>query len=92
MARNRLNCFKERFWLEGYDKALRKLVKGQEEVAHPIVEDEDKPEAISPLRMKVIIEELSYNLYYWKIKGDSLKIVDSLDQLRREQCRPNLFG
>jgi len=82
--RARLNNFKK-YYDEAYDQVLQLFKEKRVTIAHPTTEDdEEESEVVLPDRMRIIIGELYQQRANRKIRDVAQRLVDSLDQLRRD--------
>ncbi|ELR11915.1 uncharacterized protein ACA1_275040 [Acanthamoeba castellanii str. Neff] len=83
--------FATKFYADDYDNVLQKLAKDRVNIAHPTTEDDDS-DGVPPERMQEIIHEVYNQKANRSLRVTAVRLVDSLDSLRRALGKSDLLG
>lgn len=84
--------FERTYYSPMYDDVLRRLTRDRVDIAHPTTEDDDEDsEVVAPKRMQEIIADVYKQKDNRSLRDSAVKLVHSLDILRRALGREDLL-
>lgn len=91
-VKERFATFQSTYYDEEYDECLRKMAGDRVGIAHPLTECDEDDDPPPPKRMEEIILKVYASKRYKKHRETACAIVNSLDKLRRDLSKQDLFG